>query len=72
MGDQAHSDDGAVVSGLLAADILPDLHGNQAFCDGDGGGGPPTPSSIEAQGRLELPSPFPSVLYFEKYLVNPL
>ena len=66
MGDQAHSDDGAVVSGLLAADLLPDLRGNQAFCDGDGGGGPPTPSSIEAQEWLDLPFSFPTDAYFHK------
>ena len=53
MGDQALGEDGsaaaAAVSGLLVADLLPDLRRNQSYSDGGGGGGPPTPSSVEAQ-----------------------
>ena len=65
MGDQALSDDGVVVSGLLAADLLPDLRSNQAFCDGGGGGGgPPTPSSVEAQERRDLHSSLPMITYY--------
>ena len=42
----------AAVSGLLVADLLPDLRRNQSYGDAGGGGGPPTPSSVEAQVNL--------------------
>ena len=43
----------AAVSGLLVADLLPDLRRNQSYGDAGGGGGPPTPSSVEAQVTLD-------------------